>query len=104
MNVDHLTCLRCGQALPEGSSQSRRYCDVCAAERNRELTRKRQRKAVKRMQEVNAERFYNADREYIANRVSIAALANTVLTFATTSEIPGIGAVASTALDAQNGY
>lgn len=64
MNVDQLTCLRCGQALPEGSSQSRRYCDVCAAERNRDLTRKRQKKAVKRMQEVNAERFYNADRAY----------------------------------------
>lgn len=58
------TCLRCGKALPYGSSQSRRYCDACAAERNRELTRERQRKAVKRMQEVNAEKNYNADREY----------------------------------------
>lgn len=57
-------CLRCGNALPDGSCYTRKYCVKCAAERNRELTRERQKKAVKRMQEVNAERLYNADREY----------------------------------------
>ena len=57
-------CLRCGNALPEGSHLTKKYCDECAVERNRELTRERNRKAIQRMQEVNAERFYNADREY----------------------------------------
>lgn len=36
-----MTCLRCGGPLPEGSGQSRRYCDECAKERNREKTRER---------------------------------------------------------------
>lgn len=57
-------CLRCGNPLPDGCALTKKYCDVCAAERNRELTRQRQKKAVKRMIEVNAERNYNADREY----------------------------------------
>lgn len=57
-------CLRCGGKLPDDCCPTKKYCDKCVAERNRELTRERQRKAVKRMQEVNAERFYSADREY----------------------------------------
>lgn len=57
-------CLRCGGKLPFGCCTTKKYCDKCAAERNRERARERQRKAVQRMQEVNAERFYNADREY----------------------------------------
>ena len=57
-------CLRCGGKLPDGCALTKKYCDVCAAERNRELTRQRQKKAVKRMLEVNAERNYNADLEY----------------------------------------
>ena len=61
---DHRICLRCGNELPPASGLSRKYCDECAAERNRELTRERRRKAVKRMQEVNAERHRNADREF----------------------------------------
>ena len=57
-------CLRCGCKLPDGCALTRKYCDVCARERNKEKTRERQRKAVQRMIEVNAERNYNADREY----------------------------------------
>ena len=59
-----MICLRCGGELPRGCALTRKYCDKCAVERNRELTRERQKKAAKRMHEVNAERFYSADREY----------------------------------------
>lgn len=38
-------CLRCGGKLPEGCALTRKYCTACAAERNRELTRERTRKA-----------------------------------------------------------
>lgn len=57
-------CLRCGQALPDGSSQSRRYCDVCAAERNRELTRERLRKGYERKRAEDLEKKERKDRAY----------------------------------------
>lgn len=45
-------CLRCGGKLPDDCCPTKKYCDACAAERNWELTRERQRKAVKRMREA----------------------------------------------------
>lgn len=50
--ISQRTCLRCGNPLPVLSSASRRYCDECGKQRNIELTRERQRKALKRAYEV----------------------------------------------------
>ena len=57
-------CLRCGQPLPAASCLARKYCDSCAAERNRELTRERRQKAVRRMQEVRQQSQISIDRKY----------------------------------------
>jgi len=57
-------CLRCGNELPITSGQSRKFCDACAKEHNRELTRERQRKAARAMQEARAEKQEAADRAY----------------------------------------
>lgn len=57
-------CLRCGGKLPDNAYLTRKYCDKCAVERNKELTRDRQKKAEKRTIEVNAEKDYSADFEY----------------------------------------
>lgn len=57
-------CLRCGGVLPEGCGQSRKYCDACAKERNRELTRERLRKGKARYIEEQHEKKAYKDREY----------------------------------------
>lgn len=57
-------CLRCGNALPDGCYLTKKYCDKCVADRNRERARERKKKAVQRMIEAKAEKNYNADREY----------------------------------------
>lgn len=58
------TCLRCGQPLPDGCSASRRYCEQCGLERNRELTRERLRKGYERKLAEDRERQENRDRAY----------------------------------------
>lgn len=58
------TCLRCGMPLPEGCSQSRRYCDACGKARNIELTIERQQKAAQRQKTVAEEKQEAADRRY----------------------------------------
>lgn len=57
-------CLICGDPLPEGSSNSRRYCPRCATERNRELARERLRKGKERQLERDREKQEAKDREY----------------------------------------
>jgi len=57
-------CLRCGNTLPTMSGLARKYCDECAAERNRELTRERRQKAARRMQEVRQQSKSMEDRKY----------------------------------------
>ena len=49
-------CLRCGRELPITSSQSRKYCDECAAERNRELTRERLERARQKASTIRKEK------------------------------------------------
>ena len=58
------TCLICGKLLPKGCSQSRRYCDACAAERNREQTRERMRKLNARRYIVLQEKQETKDRRF----------------------------------------
>ena len=58
------TCLMCGKDLPELCSQSRKYCDACAAERNRELTRKRQQRETRKQIDSDAERQHKANVKY----------------------------------------
>lgn len=57
-------CLRCGTELPITSGQSRKYCDACAAERNRELTRERLAKAREKAAKVKREKQEAKDRAY----------------------------------------
>lgn len=57
-------CLRCGGTLPEGSGQSRKYCDACGKARNIELTIERQQKAAKKQKTVAEEKQEIADRRY----------------------------------------
>lgn len=58
------TCLRCGLPLPEGCSQSRKYCNECAKKHDAELKAKRQQRAAQ-MREARAEqRAADADREW----------------------------------------
>lgn len=66
-------CLRCGNELPITCGPSRKYCDACAAARNRELTRERQKKAVKLMREAKAEKQSAKDRAYCKPCVYAAA-------------------------------
>lgn len=58
------TCLICGQLLPKGCSQSRRYCDACGRERNRELTRLRAKGMAARAAEAAAEKQTAKDRAW----------------------------------------
>lgn len=58
------TCLICGQLLPKGCSQSRRYCDACGRERNRELTRLRAKGMAERAAEAAAEKRGAKERAY----------------------------------------
>ena len=60
--ISQRTCLRCGNPLPVLSSASRRYCDECGKQRNIELTRERQRKALKRAYEVRMAKQESKDR------------------------------------------
>ena len=46
--IGMMICLRCGKTLPNECSLARKYCDACAKERNRELTRERLRKGYDR--------------------------------------------------------
>ena len=62
--AEQRTCLICGGPLPEWSSASRRYCDECGKQRNIELTRERQRKALKRANEVRLAKQETKDRNY----------------------------------------
>ena len=57
-------CLRCGETLPEGSIPSRKYCDACGAERNRELTRERLRRASQKAYILRQEQQSTKDRAY----------------------------------------
>ncbi len=57
-------CLRCGGPLPEVCSPSRKYCDACAAERNRELTRERLERARQRAYILRQQKQESKDRAY----------------------------------------
>ena len=57
-------CLRCGRELPITCSQCRKYCDECAAERNRELTRERLERARQKAQIVRSEKQDAKDRAF----------------------------------------
>lgn len=57
-------CLRCGGPLPEVCSPSRKYCDACAAERNRELTRERLERARQRAYILRQQKQETKDREF----------------------------------------
>ena len=57
-------CLRCGGPLPEVCSPSRKYCDACAAERNRELTRERLERARQKAYILRQQRQASKDRAY----------------------------------------
>ena len=63
-----MTCLRCGGPLPDGCGQSRRYCEECAKERNREKTRERRlaklRAGYERMVAEQKASQAKLDREY----------------------------------------
>lgn len=58
------TCLRCGGQLPEGSSQSRKYCPECGRLRNIELTLARQQAAARKREEQRVTDQAIIDREY----------------------------------------
>ena len=58
------TCLMCGQLLPNGCSQSRRYCDECSRARNREFMREHAIEMAERSKAVAAERQGTKDRQY----------------------------------------
>lgn len=58
------TCLICGKLLPAGSSYSRRYCDECGRERNRELTLLRAKSMSERAAEAAAEKQSAKDRAW----------------------------------------
>ncbi len=78
------TCLICGKLLPAGSSYSRRYCDACGRERNRELTRLRAKGMAERAAEAAAEKRGAKDRAYCkqcvyANRHDSINLCNYIL-------------------------
>ena len=57
-------CLRCGGPLPEVCSPSRKYCDECAAERNRELTRERLERARQKAYILRQQKQESKDRAY----------------------------------------
>ena len=59
-----MTCLRCGGPLPTLCSPSRKYCDVCQKERNRELTRERLRKGHERKIAEDRQKQAYKDRMY----------------------------------------
>ncbi len=58
------TCLKCGKLLPEGSSNSRQYCDQCAYERNLELTRERMKELNQKSVDAAAQKQTAKDRAY----------------------------------------
>ena len=57
-------CLRCGGPLPEYAARARKYCDDCAAERNRELTRERLARAKQKAYILRQEKQDAKDHEY----------------------------------------
>lgn len=69
-------CLRCGKQLPAYCSPTKKYCDACAKERNRELTRERMRREcakrirVERVKQDSSDRMYCIKCEYASDNVS----------------------------------
>lgn len=62
--IESRACLRCGNILPQGSGQSRKYCDECGRRRNIDLTQARQQAAARKREEKRAADQAYADREY----------------------------------------
>ena len=62
--IESRACLRCGNILPQGSGQSRKYCAECGRRRNIELTQARQQAAARKREEKRAADQAYADREY----------------------------------------
>ena len=63
MRFDNV-CLRCGGTLPENAAPSRLYCNECAKERNRELSRERAARAREKAYAIHLNKQNTKDRNY----------------------------------------
>lgn len=64
LTYNERSCLRCGNALPEDSYKSRRYCPACAEEINLERSRLKTRKRQKEAAEKKIREKEVSDRKY----------------------------------------